>query len=139
MDRIEPGVQVVVKNGQLQFKLNSAELTDDDKVILDEVASNLQRLKFVSGTVTGLGHGVTNLKEGDHVLVAAVTSCGACEACREGRENVCAHGEMMGNNIDGGFAEYVVAPAKDTFVLPDEVPLVEGSGARVYLRVGLPF
>jgi 6-hydroxycyclohex-1-ene-1-carbonyl-CoA dehydrogenase len=81
----------------------------------------------ISGTVTGVGDGVKNLKEGDRVLVAAVTSCGTCEACREGRENVCANGEMLGNHIDGGFAEFVVAPAKDTFVLPDEVPLVEGS------------
>lgn len=38
---------------QVQFKLNSAELTDEDKVILDEVAENLTRLKFVSGTVVG--------------------------------------------------------------------------------------
>ncbi|MEQ1801329.1 MAG: OmpA family protein [Gammaproteobacteria bacterium] len=38
---------------QLQFKLNSAELTDEDKAILDEVATNLTRLKFVSGTVIG--------------------------------------------------------------------------------------
>ena len=38
---------------QLTFKLNSAELTDADKQILDEVAANLIRLKFVSGTVVG--------------------------------------------------------------------------------------
>jgi propanol-preferring alcohol dehydrogenase len=74
-----------------------------------------------------VGAGVTNLTEGSRVLTVAVTSCGACQACREGRENICAHGQMLGNNIDGGFAEYVLAPAKDTFVLPEEVPLVEGS------------
>ena len=33
---------------------------------------------------------------------------------------------MLGNNIDGGYAEFVVAPAKDAFVLPAGVPLVEG-------------
>jgi outer membrane protein len=38
---------------QLQFGLNSAELTANDKVILDEVVENLKRLKFVSGTVIG--------------------------------------------------------------------------------------
>ena len=38
---------------QVQFKLDSAELTDADKVTLDEVAANLTRLKFVSGTVVG--------------------------------------------------------------------------------------
>lgn len=81
----------------------------------------------ISGTVEEVGAGVTHLRKGDRVLVAAVTSCGACDACREGRENICARGEMLGNHIDGGFAEYVVAPAKDTFVLPPEIPLVEGS------------
>jgi outer membrane protein OmpA-like peptidoglycan-associated protein len=38
---------------QLQFKVDSAELTDEDKAILDEVAGTLTRLKFVSGTVVG--------------------------------------------------------------------------------------
>lgn len=81
----------------------------------------------ISGIVEAVGEGVETRGPGDRVLVAAVTSCGACDACREGRENICAHGEMLGNHIDGGFAEYVVAPAKDTFTLPPEVPLVEGS------------
>jgi 6-hydroxycyclohex-1-ene-1-carbonyl-CoA dehydrogenase len=81
----------------------------------------------ISGTVEALGEGVTNLAVADRVLTVAVTSCGWCEACREGRENICAHGQMLGNNIDGGFAEYVLAAAKDTYVLPGEVPLVEGS------------
>jgi 6-hydroxycyclohex-1-ene-1-carbonyl-CoA dehydrogenase len=81
----------------------------------------------ISGTVEAVGENVDNLAAGDPVLIAAVTSCGTCQACREGRENICARGEMLGNNIDGGFAEYVLAPAKDVFVLPPEVPLVEGS------------
>ena len=81
----------------------------------------------ISGIVEQVAPDVTSLGVGDRVLVAAVTSCGVCEACREGRENVCAHGEMLGNHIDGGFAEFVVAPAKDTFILPEEIPLEEGS------------
>lgn len=81
----------------------------------------------ISGTVEEAGSDVTRLVVGDRVLVAAVTSCGACQACREGRENVCANSQMLGNDVDGGFAEYVVAPAKDTFPLPEQIPLVEGS------------
>jgi 6-hydroxycyclohex-1-ene-1-carbonyl-CoA dehydrogenase len=81
----------------------------------------------ISGIVEKVAPGVATLSEGDRVVVAAVTCCGVCEACREGRENVCANGEMLGNHIDGGYAEYVVAPAKDTFVLPDEIPLEDGS------------
>ncbi|MFQ5341853.1 MAG: zinc-binding dehydrogenase, partial [Anaerolineae bacterium] len=43
------------------------------------------------------------------------------------RENICYQMVMPGNHVDGGFAEYVVAPAKDVFHLPAEIPLEEGS------------
>ncbi|MFQ5537582.1 MAG: zinc-binding dehydrogenase [Gemmatimonadota bacterium] len=81
----------------------------------------------ISGVVEETGEGVDAPEVGTPVVVAAVTSCGRCRACREGRENICARGEMLGNNVDGGFAEYVVAPAKDVFPLPEELPLVESS------------
>ena len=80
----------------------------------------------ISGTVAELGEGVDTLRSGDRVLVAAVVSCGACWACRNGRENICENGVMLGNHTDGGYAELTVAPARDVFPLPDEVPLVEG-------------
>jgi len=81
----------------------------------------------VSGTIDALGDGVSQPEMGTPVLVAAVTSCGACSPCREGRENICERGQMFGNHVDGGFAEFMLAPAKDVFPLPDEIPLVEGS------------
>ena len=52
-DRVGPQGCTCDTTRQLQFRLDSAELTDEDKVILDEVAGNLTRLKFVSGTVIG--------------------------------------------------------------------------------------
>jgi len=81
----------------------------------------------VSGTVAALGEGVDGWSEGDRVLLPAVLTCGRCEACRTGRENVCEAGVMLGNHVDGGYAEYVRAPAKDAFALPDEIPLAEAS------------
>jgi 6-hydroxycyclohex-1-ene-1-carbonyl-CoA dehydrogenase len=80
----------------------------------------------ISGTVEQLGPGATGVQVGDRVLLAAVLTCGRCDACRTGRENICEQSLMLGNNIDGGYAEFVVAPAKDAFILPPEVPLVEG-------------
>jgi alcohol dehydrogenase, propanol-preferring len=67
------------------------------------------------------------LEEGAPVLLPAVLTCGHCTACREGRENICEHGVMLGNNIDGGYAEYIAVPAKDVFPLPPEIPLVEAA------------
>jgi 6-hydroxycyclohex-1-ene-1-carbonyl-CoA dehydrogenase len=81
----------------------------------------------VAGIVAALGPGVTTLAESDRVLVPAVLSCGHCTLCRSGRENICENSRMLGNHIDGGFAEYLVVPAKDVFRLPDDVPLVEGA------------
>jgi len=81
----------------------------------------------VSGTVAGLGAGASRWKEGDRVLLPAVYGCGQCSMCRVGRENICEKMVMFGNNVDGGYAEYILAPAKDLIALPAELPLVESS------------
>jgi 6-hydroxycyclohex-1-ene-1-carbonyl-CoA dehydrogenase len=81
----------------------------------------------ISGTVAELGAGVAGWAAGDRVLLPAVLTCGTCEACRSGRENICERNQMLGNNIDGGFAEFVVAPAKDMYRLPADLPLAESS------------
>jgi alcohol dehydrogenase, propanol-preferring len=79
-----------------------------------------------TGAVAQVGERVTQVKVGDRVLLPAVLPCGACVACRTGRENICLRLRMFGNDVDGAYAEYVTAPAKDVFILPDEIPLVEG-------------
>ncbi|MHC4660560.1 MAG: zinc-binding dehydrogenase [Planctomycetota bacterium] len=78
-----------------------------------------------SGTVSAVGANVKNWKEGNRVLLPAVLSCGVCENCRIGRENICYKMVMFGNHVDGAYAEYVKAPAKDIFELPEELPLEE--------------
>ncbi|MBI3360627.1 MAG: zinc-binding dehydrogenase [Chloroflexi bacterium] len=81
----------------------------------------------VSGTIAAIGPGPAHWKEGDRVLLPAVYGCGQCRMCRAGRENICENMVMFGNNVDGGYAEYVIAPAKDAIPLPQEIPLVEGA------------
>lgn len=80
-----------------------------------------------SGTVAAVGEGVTTFKEGDRVLLPAVMTCGSCFFCRTGRENICTNLQMFGNHVDGSFAEYVKAPAREAFPLPEEIPLIEGA------------
>ncbi len=81
----------------------------------------------ISGTVAAVGGEVTEWQPGDRVLLPAVVSCGTCCMCRTGRENICMRQRMFGNHMHGGYAEYVIAPARDLFALPETVPLAEGA------------
>ncbi|HLC03533.1 MAG TPA: zinc-binding dehydrogenase [Anaerolineales bacterium] len=81
----------------------------------------------VSGTVAAVGPDVTGWEEGARILLPAVYGCGQCRMCRTGRENICERMVMFGNNVDGGYAEFMIAPAKDVLRLPDGIPLIEGA------------
>ena len=61
----------------------------------------------ISGVVVQVGPGVTTLRPGDHVVSLLTNACGRCHRCRQGREHRCQHGEGIGHQRDGGFAEYV--------------------------------
>ncbi|MHC4415105.1 MAG: zinc-dependent alcohol dehydrogenase family protein [Planctomycetota bacterium] len=73
----------------------------------------------IVGSVAEGGHSVGTLVAGDRVGVAWLhLTCGACRYCSSGRENLCEKAEFTGWSRDGGFAEYVVAPADFVYPLP---------------------
>lgn len=77
----------------------------------------------IAGTVAAVGAGVTGRAPGDRVVIPSVFGCGRCEFCRHGRENLCVEMVMLGNNIDGGYAENVLVPARELVPVPDSLPL----------------
>ncbi|MDH5560266.1 MAG: 6-hydroxycyclohex-1-ene-1-carbonyl-CoA dehydrogenase [Deltaproteobacteria bacterium] len=69
----------------------------------------------ISGIVTEGTH------EGKKVIIPAVIPCGTCEACGCGNPRICFHQIMPGNDIDGGFAEFIDVPERELVLLPDEL------------------
>ncbi|MEE9607541.1 MAG: zinc-binding alcohol dehydrogenase family protein, partial [Myxococcota bacterium] len=99
----------------------------------------------VAGRVSALGAGAHRFREGDAVGVAWLhRACGACRFCGRGAENLCLAPTFTGWDVDGGYADYVVAPEAFAYALPSGVaaraaaPLLCAGiiGYRAYLRSG---
>jgi propanol-preferring alcohol dehydrogenase len=71
------------------------------------------------GTVVQVGAKVLEIKEGDRVGIAWLQdTCGRCEFCTSGRENLCLQASFTGYQVDGGYAEYAVVPAQFAYPIP---------------------
>lgn len=80
-----------------------------------------------SGTITAVGAGVTEWREGDRVAVEPIYKCGHCGPCAAGNYNVCQQIGFHGLMSDGGMAEYTVVPTNMLHRLPDNVSLELGA------------
>ncbi len=118
--------------GEILVKVAACGLCHTDLHYIDHGVPTFKKPPLIlgheiSGTVAEIGEGAQGFAKNERVLLPAVLTCGTCEFCRIGKENICANMVMFGNHMDGGYAEYVKAPAKDTFRLPAEIPLEEGA------------
>lgn len=108
---------------QVQIKISASGICHTE---LDEIEGRLPPSKFpmilgheIIGRVTQLGTSVNELHEGDRVGVTWLyQACGHCSFCRQGTENLCTHALWTGKDVDGGYAEYIVAPAEYVYHIP---------------------
>ena len=75
----------------------------------------------MGGTVSAVGAGVTNVKEGDLVGVEPITRCGVCQFCISGDYHICNDHGLIGEIRDGGMAEFTNVPAITTYLTPSGV------------------
>jgi alcohol dehydrogenase, propanol-preferring len=100
----------------------------------------------IVGTVDAIGNGVNAFKEGDRVGIPWLHStCGKCEYCRRGLENLCESAQFTGYHVDGGYAEYATVNESYAYPIPkvfsDEnaAPLLCAGiiGYRAYRQSGI--
>ncbi|MBX7445955.1 MULTISPECIES: alcohol dehydrogenase catalytic domain-containing protein [unclassified Arthrobacter] len=76
----------------------------------------------VVGAIEEVGAGITDFKAGDRVGVQPIFStCRGCEFCISGREQLCRSKKITGENVNGGYAEYMIAEADFAYRLPEGV------------------
>lgn len=103
--------------GQIRLRVEAAGICHSDVHYRDGTAS-LARLPTtpgheIAGRVDAVGPGVDGMGPGDRVALHYLVCCGRCDQCARGREQFCRTGQMLGKHLDGGYAEFVVAPARN--------------------------
>lgn len=129
--RSAPGVEIIdapeptIRPGTVKIKLEAASVCGTDLHIYSWdpwAASRIEPPRIIGhefcGTIVEVGEGVTDRNVGDFVSSESHIVCGRCRQCREGQGHVCVNTRILGVDVDGGFAEYVVIP-KDNARLTD--------------------
>jgi propanol-preferring alcohol dehydrogenase len=109
--------------GEILLKVSACGVCRTDLHIVDGELEG-GRLPIVPGheivgTVIARGRGAERFSEGERVGVPWLGwTCGRCEHCRAGRENLCAEARFTGFHRDGGYAEVALADERFCFALP---------------------
>src|SRR6516165_1712718 len=82
----------------------------------------------ITGVIEEVGKGVDKLRKGDRIgLSALFSSCGRCAQCVEGDECLCSQMQFTGVTQDGGYQQFMLAPAAYVALLPDRLDFVDAA------------
>ena len=80
-----------------------------------------------AGTIVEVGENVVNVKIGDAVCLYPPTGCRQCEFCLTDRDFMCIRVRVLGERLEGTYAEYVKLPAQNCFPIPMDYSFEEGA------------
>jgi NADPH:quinone reductase-like Zn-dependent oxidoreductase len=83
----------------------------------------------IAGTIDALGPGVTDVEVGARTVVQPGLSCMRCAACLGGHDNLCRYYKILGENAQGGYAEYLVVPRVNLAPYPERLGFAEAAAA----------
>ncbi|MBK6511257.1 MAG: alcohol dehydrogenase catalytic domain-containing protein [Haliea sp.] len=118
--------------GTIRIKVAACGICHSDALVKEGLWPGLQYPRVpgheIAGTVDALGTGVQGWKPGQLVGVGWHGGyCGRCEPCRRGNLFACATQQVTGISFDGGYGEYMLAPASAVAKLPDEMPAIDAA------------
>ena len=112
--------------GEVRVSVEAAAFNHVDLYMRDSGAGITHDLPLIlgvdgAGRVDALGDGVGGWQAGDRVVIYPARVCGHCEFCRRGEQMLCLRCKVIGEHIDGSFAEFVNVDANMLFAIPDEM------------------
>ena len=117
---------------EVRVRLKAAALNHLDVWVRKGVASTKLPLPHVmgadgSGVVDAVGPGVEGFAPGDEVVINPGLSCGRCERCLAGEDNLCPRYQILGEHRNGTYAEYVVLPEANLAPKPKNLSFEEAA------------
>jgi D-arabinose 1-dehydrogenase-like Zn-dependent alcohol dehydrogenase len=122
----EPGA------GWVRIKVQACGICHSDSVTKEGAFPGIQYPRVpgheVAGVIDAVGPGVPGWEPGQKVGVGWNGGyCGYCDHCRRGEFFACVRGQTTGVTYDGGYGEYMVAPASAVALMPADLPFVEAA------------
>lgn len=81
----------------------------------------------VAGIVEKVGDRVKDVKRGQRVIANPSLSCGRCEYCIQGEDSLCVSYKILGEQVDGGYAELIKLPGQNVIPIPDDISFEEAA------------
>ncbi|MCG5220063.1 zinc-dependent dehydrogenase [Streptosporangium sp. KLBMP 9127] len=134
--RVEDAPEPVAGPGEVKIRVRDCSTCGTDAKIYKHGHHHIRPPRVMGHEIAGeVVAGPAGWRPGDRVQVIAAIPCGRCGECRRGRMTVCENQESMGYHYDGGFAEFMVVPAKVLAVdglnrIPEGVGFAEASVAE---------
>src|SRR5712675_490349 len=118
--------------GAVRIKVLACGICHSDSLTKQGLYPGLQYPRVpgheVAGVVDAVGSGVADWKPGQRVGVGWNGGyCGHCDPCRRGQFFACVTGQVTGISYDGGYAEYMIAPASAVALMPADLPPAEAA------------
>jgi D-arabinose 1-dehydrogenase-like Zn-dependent alcohol dehydrogenase len=113
--------------GTVRIKVLACGICHSDSLVKEGAFPGIQYPRVpgheVAGVIDAVGAGVANWKPGQPVGVGWNGGyCGYCDQCRRGNFFACVTGQITGLSFDGGYGDYLIAPARAVALMPAELP-----------------
>jgi NADPH:quinone reductase-like Zn-dependent oxidoreductase len=118
--------------GQVRVRMRAVGLNHLDTWVRRGVPGHRFPLPLVlgsdgCGTVDALGDGVSGCREGDDIVLLPGLSCGVCEPCQTGLDQLCRDFRILGESCDGSAADYICVPAANVAPKPAGMSVTEAA------------